>query len=470
MTRISKDLSRIPLFLSRDPGERNASLTEALLPFFEATAMMKRPAPMNAVLVRLRSKSSIKHMNSLRHSQRFGSISDSRIRRPLALLLAAWSLAACAGQADMPGTQSDSGTVSSEVSATNVEDAAQLARQGRALLLDIRESVDSSGLAFGAVHVPRSRIATAKERINPNARIIVYGQRDDDATLATRELLANGFQNVAILQGGIGAWVADGLPVGGVKVRAKPSQSPAFARARAESASFGPAMVLVYKAGINSQVATDAIAGVAGSSGFVIPTVTIKIQDDGSKRLETRGPPPSEALHEFTRRIASEVLTANFAPGRIVAVGFAADGDSYPALDATATRIKAIQTLVQQDRSERSPQAAVERTLTRLLQGHDSQTSVAKRNIAFFQTLCDPCRGTSSLVSAVTTTARLARARWLVFLPASIRGISVFGDLPEKESISIVRYDDLAAEEALLIAQLHVLGVKLPMFLPADAP
>jgi rhodanese-related sulfurtransferase len=72
----------------------------------------------------------------------------------------------------------------------------------------------------GAVQVPRGLLefvadpASPKHRpeLDPAGRVIVYCRSGARAALACATLKTMGFENVANLEGGFGAWQAAGLP------------------------------------------------------------------------------------------------------------------------------------------------------------------------------------------------------------------------------------------------------------------
>lgn len=97
----------------------------------------------------------------------------------------------------------------------SVEQTAGEVDQG-AVLVDIRESEElrNVGRIPGAVHIPRGMLEfKAAGQLDPSQRIIVHcaaGGRSALAVLALREL---GYENVAHLEGGFGAWKESGRPV-----------------------------------------------------------------------------------------------------------------------------------------------------------------------------------------------------------------------------------------------------------------
>ena len=98
--------------------------------------------------------------------------------------------------------------------------AAAEAAAGTAVLLDVREPVEWEHHIEGAIQVPRGLVefaadpASPKHRpeLDPAARVIVYCRSGARASLACVTLKTMGFEDVANLEGGFGAWQAAGLP------------------------------------------------------------------------------------------------------------------------------------------------------------------------------------------------------------------------------------------------------------------
>jgi rhodanese-related sulfurtransferase len=100
------------------------------------------------------------------------------------------------------------------------QDAAAEAAAGTAVLVDVREPVEWEHHIAGAVQVPRGLLefvadpASPKHRpeLDPAGRVIVYCRSGARAALACATLKMMGFENVANLEGGFGAWQEAGLP------------------------------------------------------------------------------------------------------------------------------------------------------------------------------------------------------------------------------------------------------------------
>ena len=100
------------------------------------------------------------------------------------------------------------------------KDAADQAAAGKAVFVDVREPVEWEHHIAGAVQVPRGLLefaadpASPKHRpeLDPAGRVIVYCRSGARAALACATLKDMGFENVANVEGGFGAWQAAGLP------------------------------------------------------------------------------------------------------------------------------------------------------------------------------------------------------------------------------------------------------------------
>jgi rhodanese-related sulfurtransferase len=100
------------------------------------------------------------------------------------------------------------------------KDAAAEVAAGGAVLVDVREPVEWEHHIAGAVQVPRGLLEFAadpaspkhKPELDPTGRVIVYCRSGARAALACATLKDMGFENVANLEGGFGAWQAAGLP------------------------------------------------------------------------------------------------------------------------------------------------------------------------------------------------------------------------------------------------------------------
>ncbi len=96
-------------------------------------------------------------------------------------------------------------------------------RQGDAVLVDIREAeeLDAAGRIPGAVHVPRGMLEFRADPtspyhqapLDPSKRVILHCASGGRSALAAAALQEMGYDKVAHLDGGIGAWKEAGKPV-----------------------------------------------------------------------------------------------------------------------------------------------------------------------------------------------------------------------------------------------------------------
>ncbi len=101
------------------------------------------------------------------------------------------------------------------------EVAAEL-KTGSVTLVDIREAEErlERGHLPGAIHAPRGMLEFYADPtspyylpvFDPNARVILMCASGGRSALATETLLRMGYRNVAHLDGGLKAWIAQGLP------------------------------------------------------------------------------------------------------------------------------------------------------------------------------------------------------------------------------------------------------------------
>ena len=107
-----------------------------------------------------------------------------------------------------------------EIENVTPQDAYEELRTGQAVALDVREPVEWEHHIQGAVQVPRGLLEFAADpasprhnaELDPNPRVIVYCRSGTRAVLAAHTLKTMGFDNVANLEGGFGAWTKAGLP------------------------------------------------------------------------------------------------------------------------------------------------------------------------------------------------------------------------------------------------------------------
>ncbi len=107
-----------------------------------------------------------------------------------------------------------------QIETVSPTDAAAEAAAGTAVLLDVREPVEWEHHIAGSVQIPRGLLEFAadpvsprhKAELDPAGRVIVYCRSGARSVLACETLKAMGYENVANLEGGFGAWQAAGLP------------------------------------------------------------------------------------------------------------------------------------------------------------------------------------------------------------------------------------------------------------------
>lgn len=85
-------------------------------------------------------------------------------------------------------------------------------------IVDVRSrEAYNQGRIMGAIPMPMDTLADrAKESLEPNRDIYVYGQTDQDAAEAAKSLREAGFQKVAELKGGLSDWKAIGGSTEGI--------------------------------------------------------------------------------------------------------------------------------------------------------------------------------------------------------------------------------------------------------------
>ncbi|HEY3521242.1 MAG TPA: molybdopterin-synthase adenylyltransferase MoeB [Rhodanobacteraceae bacterium] len=94
-------------------------------------------------------------------------------------------------------------------------EALQRQRAG-AILIDVRESYEhATGMAEGAVALPRAQIAQRVSEIVPdrNAEILTICAHGQRSLMAAQVLQQLGYGNVASVSGGTAQWISDGLPM-----------------------------------------------------------------------------------------------------------------------------------------------------------------------------------------------------------------------------------------------------------------
>lgn len=95
--------------------------------------------------------------------------------------------------------------------------------RGESTLIDLREESElaSTGRIAQAYHAPRGMLEFYadptspyyREEFDPNSRLILMSAAGGRSALAAETLRQMGFQRLAHLDGGIRAWIDQGLPV-----------------------------------------------------------------------------------------------------------------------------------------------------------------------------------------------------------------------------------------------------------------
>jgi rhodanese-related sulfurtransferase len=94
---------------------------------------------------------------------------------------------------------------------------------GTSTLIDIREPPElaQTGIIPGALHAPRGMLEfyadpsspSYRDAFDPDARLILACDSGARSALAVETLQRMGYRDVAHLDGGMNAWIAQGLPV-----------------------------------------------------------------------------------------------------------------------------------------------------------------------------------------------------------------------------------------------------------------
>jgi rhodanese-related sulfurtransferase len=110
-----------------------------------------------------------------------------------------------------------------EIDNLSVDQVAQEMERGDVLIVDLRESEElaQNGRIPGAVHAPRGMLEFYadpsspyhREGFDPSKRVILHCAAGGRSALAVKTLKEMGYENVAHLEGGFGAWKESGKPV-----------------------------------------------------------------------------------------------------------------------------------------------------------------------------------------------------------------------------------------------------------------
>lgn len=110
------------------------------------------------------------------------------------------------------------------IKSTTAAEVGEAVANGEYLVIDVREPFEwESGHIAGAMLVPRGVLELRADPSNPSAdpllsssqdqKLLVYCAVGLRSALATDALNQMGFKDVTNLEGGFGAWAAEGLPV-----------------------------------------------------------------------------------------------------------------------------------------------------------------------------------------------------------------------------------------------------------------
>ena len=135
-----------------------------------------------------------------------------------ALLALAVGAAGCGGAgADARSTAPDRDAAVESIVTVDVDEAAAAADRGDVLLVDVREQAEwDAGHAADAIHVPLAEVESRLQEITAAATdrpvwfICRSGNRSEQAARTAR---AGGLDDVASVDGGMGAWVEAGHPI-----------------------------------------------------------------------------------------------------------------------------------------------------------------------------------------------------------------------------------------------------------------
>lgn len=127
------------------------------------------------------------------------------------------------GEMDMATTAKDLVLAArADLDLVSPEDASAEAASGRSLLVDVRQTEEwQHGHIEGAIRAPRGLLefladpASPRhdEALDPARRVIMVCHSGTRAALAGNTLQTLGYTDVALLEGGMEAWLAAGLPI-----------------------------------------------------------------------------------------------------------------------------------------------------------------------------------------------------------------------------------------------------------------
>lgn len=97
---------------------------------------------------------------------------------------------------------------------TDVAATARARQDQTAQIVDVREHGEwAAGHIPDAVHIPLGELLSRQRELNPLRPVITVCRSGNRSLVAAEFLLAQGFQDVKSLAGGMKAWSASGQPV-----------------------------------------------------------------------------------------------------------------------------------------------------------------------------------------------------------------------------------------------------------------
>lgn len=98
--------------------------------------------------------------------------------------------------------------------AVTPEEARDLVAESNGLIIDVREPDEWAEARIpGAKHIPLGTLAERAKEVPRDRPVILQCRSGARSARATRALLDAGYTNVRNLEGGIGEWAAEGLPL-----------------------------------------------------------------------------------------------------------------------------------------------------------------------------------------------------------------------------------------------------------------
>jgi rhodanese-related sulfurtransferase len=98
-----------------------------------------------------------------------------------------------------------------QVDSTGLE---ALRRDGAVVLLDVRTDAEvARGMIEGAIHIPLNQLPARYTELDPQVLTVIYCQSGARSAQACSWLGERGFAQSYNLQGGVLAWLREGLPL-----------------------------------------------------------------------------------------------------------------------------------------------------------------------------------------------------------------------------------------------------------------